>query len=239
MAKTTINRQQLVLEFISVVFAVLLALFLNGWRENAATAKVLNKVKQTIRTEILANDTSVQKALAYHKDLIKELRDGTHLIMSQAVADFPIDVNNDAALTSYLQKVLPFLQTAAVDRLEIQRLDDDQRVLTLNNKNMRLAIENDTLHLYGSSNIQLYTADVSNRSWEIAQATGILVEMDLALVDALNKCYNMNNRYLETSDIAIDMVYKGDPEILYVLEDMALFEQRILKADSILLRLLD
>lgn len=239
MAKSTINRQQLFLEFVFIVFAVLLALLLNSWRESILTSRAVDKVKQTIHTEMNSNSEVVTEALAYRRALIQELRQGRHLVFAFPVSDFPIDVYNDKAFESYFRKILPFSSSSALERLEVLRNDGDERVMVLDDLNMQLVVENDTVKLFGATNIRLHTADISNRSWEIAQATGTLVEMDLALVDALNKCYNLNNLYMRTSDKAIDMIYKGEPGVTSVMEDMAYFEQQILKADSVVLTLLD
>ncbi|MEQ8906742.1 hypothetical protein [Ekhidna sp.] len=237
MAKSTINKQQLFLEFLSVVTGVLIALMLNSWRENVATSRTLDRVKQTIRTEMNNNTNEVSDALTYHKALIKELYEGRHLIMAIPASAFPVNVNDDTAFEQFLRETVPFMQSTAVTRLELLR-NGNERILILNDQNLRLVVENDTIKLFGVSNLQLRTADVSNRSWEIAQATGMLVEMDLELVDVLNKCYNLNNQYLETSNKAIEMIYKGEPGIISVMEDMAYYEQEIIKADSLVLNLI-
>lgn len=238
MAQSPINRQQLVLEFLSVVFAVLFALFLNSWRENAATSRALDKVKQTIRTEIMSNDTAIRESSAYRYDLVTKLYKYQHLVMQFAVSDFPIDVRKDKALENYLKKVLPFSQATPLTRLEVKSLDD-YRIVVVNDRTMKLRLENDTLKFFGPYNLQLRSADISNRSWELARATGTLVEMDLALVDALNQVYTLNNQYLNTSDKAIDMIYTSDPAIRSVMEDMYYYETQIMKADSVVLALLD
>lgn len=237
MAKQTINRQQLILEFVFIVFAVLLALLLNSWRESMATAKAVDKVKQSIRTELINNDEQILKVNDYRINLIRELRSGTHLITRIPIANYPVDVNDDQALESYLKRTLPFSRSTVLTKIEILR-NEDERVLTLNERYMRMVVENDTLKLYGVGNLQLRTAAISNRSWEIAQATGIAVEMDLELVVALNSVYNLNNEYLDTSDKAIEMIYRGESGITSVMEDMVYFEREILKADSVVLELL-
>ena len=237
MSKTSINRQQLALEFISVVFAVLLALFLNGWRENYETGRAMDRVKETIQTEIIANDEVIRVSRDYRKDLIKKLYSYNHLVMQFPASDFPINVRNDLALENYLKKVLPFSQATPVSRVEVKSLED-YRIVVINDRTMKMNLTNDTLRFYGPYNLQLRSADISNRSWELAKATGTLVEMDLELVDALNKVYSLNNQYLNTSDKAIDMIYNSDPAIESVMEDMFYYETQILSADSAVLILL-
>ena len=74
--KSQINKQQLVLEFISVVFAVLLALLLNNWRENIKSERVADRVLENIKQEILSNDELIRKSTQYRTDLLLELMAG-------------------------------------------------------------------------------------------------------------------------------------------------------------------
>ena len=237
MAKHTINRQQLLVEFISIVFAVLLALLLNAWWQGVTTGRTLDKVKKSIASEIKKNHASVLESWHYRRELITELYEDRHVITVMPLAGFPIDVNDDRALEEFLQQTVPFGQNFTTNDIRIKRLNE-QRVLILDELTMKLAVMNDSLYLFGASNLKLRSADVSNRSWEISQATGVLAQMDLELVDALNKVYTLNNHYLATSDKAIDMIYRGERGIVSVLEDMAHFESQIMQAHSVLLNLL-
>ncbi|MEO9484610.1 MAG: hypothetical protein ABJG47_14225 [Ekhidna sp.] len=238
MSKRTINRPQLILEFLSVVFAVLLALLLNSWRENAATNRALDKVMRTIQKEIISNDSAIRASRDYHLDLIRELYRYDHLIMEFPTTEFPIDVRNDEALEKHLKEILPFSQATPISRLEVKSLGN-YRIVVVNDRTLKLKLQNDTLKFYGPYNLQLRSANISNRSWEIAKATGTLVEMDLELVDALNQVYTLNNHYIITSDKAIDMIYNSDPAIRSVLEDMYYYENQIIKADSVVMNMLD
>ena len=237
MAKKTINRQQLLLEFVSIVFAVLLALLLNAWRESVTTERTLNKVKQSIISEIRKNDSSVRQAMEYRRALVDELTEGRHVVAAFAISDYPVNARNDRALEKYMRQTQPFHEFYTTRNIEVKRLGA-QRVLIMDDLTMKLVERNDSLILYGATNLQLRSADVSNRFWEISQATGMLVQMELELVDALNKAYNLNSQYLTTSDKAIDMIYQAKPGIISVMQDMYYFESQILKADSVILSLL-
>ena len=237
MSKSKINRQQLIFEFLSIVFAVLLALFLNGWRESAGKSSALNKVKQTIRAEIMSNDQLLKKSMEYRSKLIRELYEDTHLIMQLPAIALPFDAADDRKLENYIRETLPFSQSKPVTYVKVHS-KGDQRIVSINDLTMKLRTVNDTLKVYGQSNIVLRSADISNRSWEIAKATGVLVDMDLELVDAINRTYNLNSQYLSISDKALDMVYKGEHGITSVLEDMYYYESRIVEADSVLLNLI-
>jgi len=237
MTKKTINRQQLLLEFISIVFAVLLALLLNAWYQNVTTKRTLNKVQQSIVSEIQKNDASVQQSMTYRRGLVTELIRGQHVVSAFSILDYPVDARNDRALERHLRKNQPFSEYYTTSNIEVKSRGDE-RVLIMDDLTMKLVERNDSLILYGATNLQLRSADVSNRFWEISQATGMLVQMDLELVDALNKAYNLNSQYLATSDKAIDMIYQAKPGIISVMQDMYYFESQILKADSVILSLL-
>ncbi len=239
MANQKINRQQLFLEFVSVVFAVLLALFLNGWRESYNIEKALVKVKETIRQETIRNDSLVRKSFDYRTNLIKKFYANTHLLMKSPVSSIPVEVNDDKKLESYFNSALIFDQKFYADPVKVLRKGQD-RVLIIGESIFDIAVENDSIALYGVGNIQLRAPDLSNRSWDIAQATGTLVEMDIELVEQLSKINMLIQNYQTTSDNAINMIYAGASNgILSVLEDMRYFEIQIIKQDSVLLEMLD
>ncbi len=231
-----INRQQLVLEFISVVFAVLLALFLNSWRENSATKNAVEKVQKTVLQEILKNDKLIREANSYHKKLITDLYNDRHLFFMIPMASIDVNYNNDAQVKAFFTQLA--LGSSIVGPVDVFRYDDEIMV-SMGNIVLRAVNENDTLKTFGKGNIQLRSADIGNRSWELAQATGTLVEMDLELVDALSALHTLNQNYLSVSDKAIEMVYRGDQGITAVIEDMSNIEEKIIKADSVLIGMLE
>ena len=237
MAKHTINRQQLVLEFVSVVFAVLLALFLNAWREDAASQKQLLRVKESIRTEIEKNDLEVKKSYDYRLKLVQDMSRREHMVSFMRVDQIPVDIANDQALERFLKNSLTFSSSRNYQEIAIKS-SGDQRILVLDKHVFQVRVENDTLKLFGAGGIQLRTAGISNRFWEKAQATGTVGYMDLELVDAIINVHNLNLHYLSTADDAIEMIYNGEPGVLSVLQDMVYFESEIIKADSVLLELL-
>ena len=71
--KNELNKQQLVLEFISVVFAVILALVLNGWRESSALNANRDTVKESILQEVKNNDVLIKESYDYRKELLQSL----------------------------------------------------------------------------------------------------------------------------------------------------------------------
>ncbi len=238
MVNSNSSGRSLLIEFISIVFAVLLALFLNNWRDSLKTANTVKRVKNAIRTEIVQNDISIRSSLDYRRQLLKELYSNTHISGVIPIHELPIDINDDDQLTRFLSEHLMFNASRKTDGIRVVSLDS-KRVLVLDDFLLQMTVTGDSLILYGENNIQLKTAFVNNRSWEIAQATGALVEMELGIVDALSKVHYLNGKYLETSQQAIEILYNGSPGLQSVLEDMVYYEQEMLNADSVLLQLLD
>jgi hypothetical protein len=96
--KNIINKQQLVLEFVSVVFAVILALVLNGWRESSALNANLEKVKESIRKEVKSNDALLRESFSYRKDLLKRLYSNENLLLEISTSELDFDVNDNSRL---------------------------------------------------------------------------------------------------------------------------------------------
>ncbi len=237
MSKTTINKQQLALEFISVVFAVLLALFLNALRETMYANELLSRVKVTISEEIVKNDSLLRESFAYRRKLVQDLRNKEYVVQKIPIKELDIDISNDRALESLFRRSV-FHWSNYVDRVLV-RSNESTRTLVLGDKTYRLEIRKDTLLMLGIGNIRLRTAGISNQSWNIAQATNVLVDMDLDLVRTLSQLNKLQEDYLKTSDKAIDMIYEGKPQVVSVLEDMVYYESQIIKTDSIMLVLLE
>lgn len=236
--KSTINKQQLFIEFFSVVFAVILALILNSWRESSALADNVEKVKEAIKKEAIRNDTLIQKSHKYRKELLNKFYSNKNLLTAIPVADFPLDVNDNDALTKLFKSSLIFGQKKFYERVLVMQ-DEDNRVLILDNNVFDLRVENDTLKLLGVGNIQLKTPDLSYRSWQLAQATNTIVEMDIELVENLSVLNALIDSYLSTSDKALQMIYSENQKgLLSVIEDMYSQETKILKANNSLLLLL-
>lgn len=226
-------------EFLSVVFAVLLALFLNAWRESIATADTLVRVKQNIREEILRNDSLVSRSLEYRWNLLTDISEGTHRIMAKPVIDFETDVYNDRELAKAFRIGYLFGGNRYYDQILVESYEDE-RVLILDGRVFKLEIADDTLSLYGVGGIQLRSADVKLHSWDIAQATGMLVQMNIEVVTALSKLNTWIDSYLETSNDAIKYIYEGDQgAAVSAMQDMVYFERQILESHKEVLDLLE
>ena len=204
------------------------------WRESIKTDDLVERVKHTIKEEVANNKSSIEAVLGYHETLAIELLQNRHLINKFALNDLDVDVTDDRAFEAFFKKVLLFTDTEYTDRVEVHR-EEDLSVLVLNNRIFQLEIDGDSLVIYGDGNIKLRTADISNNSWGIAEATNALVELDVDIVSDLSRLKSIQDDYMETSNKAIDLVYQGEPGVVHILEDMINYEKEMLRLDSLLL----
>ncbi|MDW3191139.1 MAG: hypothetical protein R8G66_02205 [Cytophagales bacterium] len=232
------NFSKILIEFISIVFAVLLALVLNQWRENEATKKKVFRVVENIHQEIIRNDSLVRWSLNYRLNLLKEIEEGDHRIASIPVASLEIDTEDDQALAQEIKTALLFNSHSYKERVEVRR-SDDQRILILGESVFEIESRNDTIFVLGVGSIHLRSADISLNSFQIAQVTGVLVELDLELVEELSRLNTLIENYQATSGDAINYIYRGNQlAVISSMQDMAYFEGKIVEGNERVLNLL-
>ena len=234
-----INRQQLFLEFISVVFAVLLALFLNQWRESMVTKSSLAQVKNAIKSEIINNDSLIRTSRIYRKSLLDNLYNGRHLVSAFSMKQLPEkSFSNLKFLEDLFRESILFGNLETVEKIEIKTNESDT-LLIIDKKVYRLKAKQDTLRLFGTDNLRLKVPDVINNSWDVASATGTLDKMDVKLVQHLSASKSLLDAYRNTCNQALEIVYSNDNTgIISVLEDMIELEKKIIATDSVLLKML-
>ncbi|VXD11708.1 hypothetical protein [Marinoscillum sp. 108] len=236
--KNKINKQQLILEFVSVVFAVILALVLNGWRESSALNANLVKVEKSILKEVQRNDSLIRQSHTYRGDLLQKLYSNQNLLLAVSTSDLDFDVNNNSKLVDFFKTALLFGQKEYHTVQVVQEGGD--RVLILDNSVFDLKLEAGTLQVLGLGNVELKIPDLNNQSWDLAKATGTITEMDIALVEKLGTVNALIETYLKTSESAVQLVYSGAQKgLMPVLEDLYNLESKIMKANSQLLEELD
>lgn len=234
-----INKQQLVLEFVSVVFAVVLALLLNGWRESSALNDSYNKVKASIKKEAIRNDSLIQVSYNYRKQLLQNLYNGENMLLNDPLSSLGFNVNDNKALENFFRKALIFGDKKYYERVLVLQ-EEDARVLILDRNVFDIVVKDDRLILYGVGNIKLNVPDLSNRSWDLAQATGTIVKMDIELVEQLSIVNALIETYNNSIDNALQMVYGGDLKgLIAVNEDLFNTENKIIKANQQLLDFID
>lgn len=230
-----INKQQLALEFFSVVFAVIFALVLNSWRESMVMKKKMNRVIETIQHEAQLNDSLIRLSHDYRGKLLQGLYNNTHELFSIPVEGFPVNVNDNDALAKFFKNSLLFGVKDYYEQVLILN-QDSNRVLILDNKVFELSIKKDTLRLLGVGNIKLKTPELRNLSFELAQATGTLVSMDIALVEKLSRVNSLIIRYLSSSENALVTMYSDNHKyIIPSIEDMYDLEADLMEANAALL----
>ncbi len=223
------KKNRFLLEFLSIVFAVTLALVLDEWRQGVKDDKLKERVLNSIRAEVEANQVAIDKALPYHETLISNLRGGTHVIVKLPLNAIPINISNDNRLTDYLEETLLAAQQAAYNRIEVRKAGG-QRFLILDDNVWRLETSADSLTVFGSGNIQLRSAQIANNAWQLSQATQVMVKLPFELIELLSQLHSRQAAYDTVAAQAIEKIYQGDSRIQGVLEDM-LWMERQLKSD--------
>ena len=171
----------------------------------------------------------INEAIPYHEELIQELRSGEHEVVAIPLTAIPVDVANDRQLSRYVGNMLLASQEIAPERLEIRRVEGI-RLLVLDDNVWRMDVKQDTLRLFGSGNIQLRSAAISNNAWQLSQATQVMVNLPFELIELLSKMHSTQSSYNVIAGQAIEKIYDGNPNILGILEDLLYLEQQ-LKAD--------
>ncbi|MCE7991013.1 MAG: hypothetical protein HEP71_03500 [Roseivirga sp.] len=223
------KKNRYLLEFMSIVFAVTLALVLDEWRQSVKDDKLNKRVLNSIKAEVLANLEQVEQAIPYRESLIQELREGRHIIVTLPLSDIPLNINDDNKLANYLEEALLSGQQSAFDRTEIRRVRD-KRFLILDDNVWRLEALSDSLKIFGSGNIQLRGGQIANNAWQLSQATQVMVRLPFKLVELLAQLNSRQATYTGVATQAIEKIYSGDSKIQGVLQDM-LWMERQLKED--------
>ncbi|GAB5528205.1 MAG: hypothetical protein Roseis2KO_60770 [Roseivirga sp.] len=220
------KKNRYLLEFLSIVFAVTLALVLDEWRQSVKDDKLKESVLNSIRAEVAANLEEIDKALPYHETLISDLQGGTHVIVKLPLDAIPVNINNDNRLTNYLEETLLVGERVAYDRIEVREAGG-QRFLILDDNVWRLEASADSLTVFGSGNIQLRSAQIANNAWQLSQATQVMVKLPFELIELLSQLHSRQEAYDTVAAQAIEKIYKGDLRIQGVLEDMLWMEKQL------------
>ena len=166
---------------------------------------------------------------------MQKLYSNQNLLLAVASADLDFDVNNNTKLANFFKRSLIFGQKEYRENIMVMQ-EDDSRVLIFGESVFDLKLEQDTLKLMGVGNIQLKLPNINNRSWDLAQATGTVVRMNVTLVEKLGVVNSLIETYLKTSESAVEMVYNGKQKgLISVLEDLKSLEEKIIEANASLL----
>jgi len=102
MSKKKIRFSKLLFEFISVSFAVLLALFVNQWREDRNNNKLAEQAVQNIKEEFIENKEMMSELIPNHKLLLSQLNEfseieGNETSIKKSIETLDITLINSSA----------------------------------------------------------------------------------------------------------------------------------------------
>ncbi|MEP1034355.1 hypothetical protein [Ekhidna sp.] len=237
MDKPKLNFRHLAIEALLIVFTVSLALALSEWRSQVKKDQLVGRVKISLKSETIENIENLKKAISYHEKLIANLRSGTHIMISASIDELPFDPLKNHELVSFVKSQVYANSATYTDPIEIIQ-DGQARYLRTDDQLSTIVIENDSLFVFGTGNIILRSAQISNNSWLIAQATNVLIELDYELISLLGSINSQFEDFESTTEMALNILYGNAGEIQSALEDMYSLEKKLLKSyESVLAKL--
>ncbi|WP_436514765.1 hypothetical protein [Ekhidna sp. To15] len=237
MDKPKLNLRHLAIEAVLIVFTVSLALALSEWRLQVKKDQLVERVKISLKSETEKNIEKLKKVISYHDSLLTNIRNGEHTMISTPLSVLPFNPHIDKELSSFVRSQVYSSSSNYVDPIEIIR-DNESRYLRMGDALSTIVIKNDSLFVYGAGNIVLRSAEISNNSWQIAQATNTLIELDYDLISILGRINSQFEDYKSTTDMALKILYSDSGQIQSALEDMFSMENQLLERyESVLLKL--
>ncbi len=236
----------LAVEIVAIVFSVLFALMIDEWRENANEQRVVGRVLETLRSEIVQNQQSVRQAFARHDSIVNALEQGGFVMFEIDLADAGITARDPGGLARALQRVMTARGSPPPADLTATRLPDGRYQFTLAGEGSAVGtIEGTRLTLRRQGGIALRPAVLRDNAWNVAQATGALVSMDFDIVARFAELHQMHTLHDETVDKIVDLMYSAvarSPEVpqaggefLWALYDLRSYEQMLLASYDTLL----
>lgn len=201
------------------------------------TAQLVDGVTQTLIQESNSNHAELTRSYNYRKKLVNNLRNGSHQIAAIPLSYFEFDYTNDKKLAAFIFDNLTN-DVSVLEDVSIKR-KGGERFLIIEAEINLLSIENDSLKIFGSSNILLKAAELSKNAWQIANSTNATIEMNYDIVLLMGQISNLIESYSQTSEKAIDILYSREDNILPVLEDMKAIELELLTKHESLNELLN
>ncbi len=238
MDKPKLNLKHLFIEAVLIVFTVSLALALSEWRLQVKKDQLVDRVIISLKDETENNIKNLRRAISYHEELLTNLRKGTHILISASVDELPFDPLKDSELVSFAKSQIYANTSTYIDPVEIIR-DGESRYLRTDDQLSTIVIKNDSLFIYGTGNIILRSAQISNNSWQIAQATNVLIELDYELISLLGNINAKFEDFESTSDMALGILYGDSGQIQSALEDLFSLEKYLLKKYELVLEQLN
>ena len=219
----------ILLESFFIVLAVLLALAVNAWNTNRANQQLVNQILDNARTEIAENLAVVEEAAAYREELLGNLQSGKHVV--NRIEDFTslTDFHDLRALQGFLDETFGREGLLHLVGSELQPDGDGRYWMNYQNNVWHLQLEGDDLVIYGTGNLQLRSARLSDTVWNTAQAANALIHMDLDQLTALSEIYATQTMYKETTAHAVNLLYSNTGSPISAMMDMHYFEHDLIR----------
>lgn len=250
--------KRLVLEMVVIVVSVVLAFIVNEWREGVARSATVAAVLDAVREEIDANRVSLEPALEYHGELLRQLRSADEsadrVVARINLARTPLDTTSAETLAKTLHAALledaRFRGEDALPPFETKRLTDGPWLISGLPQEAPSAVvwmlrgglitfEGDTAFIR-QEDLALHRPFLFAFGWETAQATQAAAYMDPSVVAAIARARQRHRNVEATADRIGQMLYSGINLAgnLGPLADLEYREQKLLQAYDSLLVLL-
>lgn len=209
------------LESFFIVVALLLALWLNNWNNERNNQQLVEKVIVSSTQEIAENLEIINETIEYRRELLRNIRAGTHEI--ERFKNFAevtgVDFFNKRELSSFLDDL--FLREGNLDLLGKELFDHHEHgyLMDFYGNSARLVLDGSDLVVYGFGNIQLRIAPLKDVAWNTAKISNSLVHMDYETLSDLSEVYATQERYNETSSQTLTLLYTRI-NMLSAMEDM-------------------
>lgn len=181
--------RRLLVEMVAIVVAVLLALFLNEWRQSVGRAETVAAVLETVRRETETNRAQVRRAAEHHRDLLAQLRSGGVVLARFELDRVRLDTTSEARFaltaTDLLRARAREVGRPITAPFRAQRLNDGRWRLTSSETTLLVTIRGDTVVVQGEGEIELRRVFLLDSAWETAQATGAAAHMEPQVLAAM------------------------------------------------------
>ena len=227
MTTSKINFRHILIEAVLIVFTVSLALALSEWRQQTKKDALVDRVITSLKSEAEKNVKSLDSAIEYHGQLLKELYEDKHVLLAASFSELNFNPASDIELISFIKGQL-YTSSVFSDPIQVIR-HGGSRYLRMDDKLSTIITQNDSLFVYGKDNIILRHAAISNNSWQIAQATNVLIELDYDLINKLGQITSEYEDYKSTTEMAMNILYTGSGSVQSAIEDLYTSEKKLLK----------
>lgn len=216
-----------------IVFSVVLALAANEWRQNTARKATVATVLETLAEEVAANRGEIERALAHHRDLVRQLSDGGIELRRLDLREVALDTTSSDRLARSLYDAARAMGAPYREEFRAERLADGRWQVDTEDGRIWLTIHGDTAILRGTGNISLQPAFLVDSAWETAQVTHAAVYMDPEVVAAMARIRQLHRRMEGTISRLIDILYgtaAAGANPVSALQDLVSFESLTLEA---------